>query len=456
MSPTTNRTFSTSPQPKIARQTASATPKKSPRTVHIDVYCTGSEAEDTSATSSKSTSPSIDSSCGNNNFDDESNSTPQTVLETKFNHNRITDKNELPRRIVNQLIEKQQKSIISPAKLRQFLIDNSTSKDEINESKQILFRKHMGESDLSQQMTANPTENNSTKNRFAIQKDVSEDGLSSNYPNSSRSTVRDMTSSSISSALASSSAIYEELSWKENDTNGSGYQYGADSISTAPSDSLEYEHSTDRNRFLQIEHQWNQQTAKGWRSMGKERRFMLQQRKMIDFMHENEIQMLERTEDDDNSDNGRVLMAFEREASQEQASHAIYNNVTGMPKKQCCRAGGIQQTDTSFSDTTAGKHKKTLFTPSYSPSSQASSIRTTNTTSTMNDNPWKRAQKFGDIVMMTRGKNGRHFGPAKNPDCQCDHCRYWAAEREQFRNRALSMGDVPYNRSGFWLRRQQH
>lgn len=441
---------------------ASTVPKKSPRTVHIDVYCTGSEAEDTSATSSQSTSPSIDSSCGNNNFDEESNSTPQTVLETKFHHNRITDKNELPRRIANQFIEKQQKSIISPAKLRQFLIENATSKDEINESKQILFRKHMGESDLTRHM-ANPTRISSTKNRFAIQKDGSEDGLSSNYPNSSRSTVRDLTSSSISSALASSSAVYEDLdSWKENDNNGSGYHYGADSISTAPSDSFEYENVTDRTHILQMEQLWNQQTAKGWRSMGKERRFMLQQRKMIDFMHENEKQMMERTEDDDNSDNGRVVKAIETEASKEpQLCHAIYNNVSGQPKKQCCGpsdmlVGSIQLTDASFAESTPGKHKKILFTPSYSPSSQASSILTTNTASTVNGNPWKRAQKFGDIVMLARGKNGRHFGPAKNPDCQCDHCRHWAAEREQFRNRALSMGDVPYNRSGFWLRRQQH
>lgn len=440
---------------------SSNVPKKSPRTVHIDVYCTGSEADDSSATSSQSTSPSINSSCGNNNFDEESNSTPQTVLETKFNHNRITDKNELPRRIANQFIEKHQKSIISPAKLRQFLIENATSKDEINESKQILFRKHMGESDLTRH-TANPTKLSSTKNRFAIQKDGSEDGLSSNYPNSSRSTVRDLTSSSISSALASSSAVYEDLeSWKENDTNGSGYHYGADSISTAPSDSFEYENSIDRTRILQMEQLWNQQTAKGWRSMGKERRFMLQQRKMIDFMHENEKQMMERTEDDDNSDNGRTVQAIETEASkQPQVCHAIYNNVTGLPKKQCCRpsddvlVGGIQLTDASFAE--PGKHKKILFTPSYSPSSQASSNLTANTTSTINGNPWKRAQKFGDIVLATRGKNGRHFGPAKNPDCQCDHCRHWAAEREQFRNRALSMGDVPYNRSGFWLRRQQH
>lgn len=438
-------------------------PKKSPRTVHIDVYCTGSEAEDTSATSSQSTSPSVDSSCGNNNFDDESNSTPQTVLETKFNHNRITDKNELPRRIANQFLEKQQKSIISPAKLRQFLIENATSKDEINESKQILFRKHMGESDLTRH-TENPTKISSTKNRFAIQKDGSEDGLSSNYPNSSRSTVRDMTSSSISSALASSSAVYEDLeSWKENDTNGSGYQYGADSISTAaPSDSLEYENATDYGRILQMEQLWNQQAAKGWRSMGKERRFMLQQRKMIDFMHENEKQMMERTEDDDNSDNGRVMMAMETEPLKEpQVCHAIYNNVTGQPNKQCCRpsdivVGDIQLTDSSIAEPSPGRHKKILFTPSYSPSSQASSILTANATSAINNNPWKRAQKFGDIVMLSRGKNGRHFGPAKNPDCQCDHCRHWAAEREQFRNRALSMGDVPYNRSGFWLRRQQH
>lgn len=401
--------------------------KKSPRTVHIDVYCTGSEAEDSS--SSEASPPS---SIDNNIFDDESNSTPQTVLDAtqmNFRHSRVTNKNDFPRRIANQILDNQQ---ISPGKLRQYLIENSTSKDEITESKQMLFSKHMGGADVQSQ--SRPTKFNFNKTRFRNKE--SDDGLSSNYPNSSRSTVRDITCSSISSAMASSSAIYDDYEWKETD---SIYQQPS-GTSLAASDSFEYENAADRARIRQMEQQWQGQTGKGWRSPEKERRFLLQQRKMIEFMHQNEKQMMEKTEDElsDNVENVRCPVKPPRTF--------IYNNITKIPKQCCANEREV---------TVEEKHKKILFTPRYSPSSQASTVEQTPNLSIgqINDH-WSRARKFGALNSATR-KTGRHFGPAKNPDCQCDHCRRWMAEREQCRGRALSLGDEPYNRSIFWLSRHQ-
>lgn len=68
--------------------------KKPPRTVHIDVYCTGSDGEgDTSS----------DSSMYDNRIEDESVSTPQTVFESqemRLQHTRVRpSRSDLPRRL---------------------------------------------------------------------------------------------------------------------------------------------------------------------------------------------------------------------------------------------------------------------------------------------------------------------------------------------------------------------
>lgn len=55
--------------------------------------------------------------------------------------------------------------------------------------------------------------------------------------------------------------------------------------------------------------------------------------------------------------------------------------------------------------------------------------------------PRSIARKFGTVVNVMK-KPGHHVGPAKNPDCLCDHCQsYW--ESVGGRNRTRSMGDPP-------------
>jgi hypothetical protein len=70
--------------------------KKPPRTVHIDVYCTGSDAD----TSSNSSSPNI--------VDNLSNLIAQhaTLVDTEdmfLHHRKVVSKSELPRKIKGNL-----------------------------------------------------------------------------------------------------------------------------------------------------------------------------------------------------------------------------------------------------------------------------------------------------------------------------------------------------------------
>lgn len=411
--------------------------KKSPRTVHIDVYCTGSDAEDSSAEDDS------EASYVHRIIEEESNSTPQTVYNSnqmKLNH-RIADKNELPRRLANQLYERPR--MPSPIQQRNNTLAKSSSKDEISESKQLLFNKHIGDQTTKQ----NKFTMGSNRNRFTYRRDQSEDCLSSNYPNSSRSTMRDMTCSSISSGvLASSNSVNDYLetsSWKETDCDTSYREPGKNGESEA------------NEKLQDINDIWLQ--SRKWRSPEKERRFLLQQKRMLDYMHQNE-RFIEEKRGYMNNDSPRFVPEKENIKSSTpvpQLKRVCCGQVVTTPFQQPQAQtitqpsvhklvlSPVQSTDPQPA---AEKHKRVLFTPSYSPSSQASS-----TVDSANEH-WARARKFGAVVGAMR-KTGHHFGPAKNPDCQCEHCRRWVAERDQFRSRTLSVGDEPYNRSLFWLKR---
>jgi hypothetical protein len=84
------------PSPAVSNlspKSASKDRKKPPRTVHIDVYCTGSEVE--TSNSSNSSSPNI--------AEDLANLMSQmTVMESDdmlLKHRRVTSKAELPRKL---------------------------------------------------------------------------------------------------------------------------------------------------------------------------------------------------------------------------------------------------------------------------------------------------------------------------------------------------------------------
>lgn len=406
--------------------------KKSPRTVHIDVYCTGSDAEDSSAEDDSEAS-----SYNNRVIDEESNSTPQTVYKSDQMklHHRIADKNELPRRFANQLFDKS--NTPSPIQQRKHSLTKSSSKDEISESKQMLFNRHIGAQASKQQAKFTMGSN---RNRFVYRRDLSDEYQSSIYPDSSRSTMFDMTCSSISSGvLASSNSVNDYLdssSWKDTDCESSNR------------DTDQWK-SGELNEFLS--------ESRKWRSPEKERRFLLQQKKMIEYMHQNERFIEERRQH---------LRSESVRRSTEKENRAKALSPLPTAQRVCCGKSvneeptdykqnsvqrlAVSSVQSNDSHSISERHKRVLFTPSYSPSSQTSSVQ-----STILDNAnehWARARKFGAVVGAMR-KTGHHFGPAKNPDCQCEHCRRWVAERDQFRSRTLSVGDEPYNRSSFWLKR---
>lgn len=357
----------------------------------------------------------------------ESNSTPQTVYDSnqlKLHHTRVNDGQNLPRRIVatNQHEFLQSTSY---SNLRDYLLAQCDSRDEVNESKQMLFEKHVGGiTDVRNANFSKPTQRfNNSRNRFHLHREQSDDCISSNYPNSSHSTVRDLTCSSISSMMAASStAVPDDLesSWKETDMENS-----TKGSSICPSDTFDYENRGDRWRIRQMDDAWKDK-EKRWKMFSSS------------IMHDS----IEEKETPDDSireyvDNVDTQPEFNAQSQQTDEVFAADEMVDVKQRPMFGRGKSMELPvkyikeriarpatfwiKNNFEPNTVKRKSTPVMIPGYTREHLL------------------RAQKFGAVIETIR-KPGHHVGPAKNPDCQCEYCRRWFAERgDHFRERASSL-----------------
>ncbi|XP_055707643.1 uncharacterized protein LOC129804407 isoform X2 [Phlebotomus papatasi] len=446
--------------------------KKPPRTVHIDVYCTASDGENSSTSSSSVSSANRDPV-----EDVESNSTPQTVYESqqmKLMHKRA-GKFDMPRRMGGSRSglessgsgTKLNLASLSRENVRQ-LSSKSSIADEINESKQMLFDKHLGGSSSGSRMSLL---------RQRLIKDTSDDCLSSNYPNSSYSTFRDMTVSSISSAQASSSALFEDImetSWKESDLEASMSTHPPHASSVAQSsDSFEYDNANDRNRIKQMEELWQRKstsTDKVWNSPQAERKFLMQQQRMNEFMKQKEqgekMKLVLGVLETDDSEHSGNISESERSYTPLVAKNLCPNVMVGMgmsvkEPSPASTAKTVQSTIPEDQQRREASEPKDLWPGLKKPpptflnftrDSESASSSLVSHLSGYTHEYLAKARKFGAVVGALR-KPGHHVGPAKNPECQCEHCRRWMAERDKGRGRSTSISEIPLTFEGFRTRR---
>ncbi|XP_044734065.1 dentin sialophosphoprotein isoform X2 [Chrysoperla carnea] len=226
-------------------------PERKPRTVHIDVYCTGSDADS-------------DSSDSSNSDKEISASTPQTVYENnelRIHHKRIVDNTVLPF-----------------AYLKQNKLIKSTPETNLSS---------FASSEMSKRSSL-----------FS----ENEDGISSLYPSqkSSYSTINDFDSSASNipqtwSSMSTSSCTlpdYESMStsWKDTTSDFESLFHNratpitpmsttdAASTSILPSDSFEYTDSTDKLRIKKMEELWAQGKTRKTNSKIEPKLTMQQQR----------------------------------------------------------------------------------------------------------------------------------------------------------------------------------
>lgn len=409
--------------------------KKPPRTVHIDVYCTGSEID--TSNSSNSSSPNI--------VDDFANLMGQaTVIETDdmlLKHKRVAGKSELPRKLANgkkatniQLTTQfdtmfpETKSEVQPAEnadplfdFTRVLMQNSANeKDEVNESKQMLFKKFLGDQRQIQKF-------NELRSLLHFRRDASDDAISSNYANSSYSTVRDLTSSSIGSAVAHSpSTVYEdsESTWKDLDV-----AIKAGNFMTPVGSLKQWDKSEELLKMRQFERLWSCENE-------PVRDLMTQHKLMENFMFTNKQRL-----DSDHSGN----------FSESDHSFIKSNEL-----------GNIS--DSSPSTVISYSYKKTKTEPipvlNETPEIKTQDVRSMSPSlksGNYSQDHLALANKFGSVIKTMR-KPGHHIGPVRNPACFCETCKRWVLEREQVqcRGRAFSFGDTPITKSSFWKRNNRH
>lgn len=431
-----------------------------PRTVHIDVYCTGSEDADASCSSD----------------DSDSFSSPQTVFESdklKVVHTHI-DKDKLPAGYPSRQHLERQDKVARVASRR-------------SES----FKYEMTRTAEEQQVARGYD---------------SDDGLSSHYPSqiSSYSTLRGATDTSVpqsevtssasrnpsSSTISSSSmALSDEYdsaaatSWKDTVTDLDSLVQS--SLSLAQSDSFEYADVADRLRIREKEKAWADDGGDGdgsktWRSPHVERKHLLQQQKFKEFLEKRLGKMAlpvwkaEVTEDSDDDDDETgdawsfcgpqthlspqsAGKALKREDTVKRvpsgrgkgemrsvtpAKGAVTAKASCLPKPSALDLGSLSDSGPHrfMCRTSIGPFGERMPTP---PPSKV----TTSVTSPFTDIPGKRtdqlskAEKFGTIIGTFR-KPGHHVGPSKNPDCACEHCRKYY-EDSGYRTRTRSVGDMP-------------
>uniref|UniRef100_A0A182QFD5 protein kinase C n=1 Tax=Anopheles farauti TaxID=69004 RepID=A0A182QFD5_9DIPT len=455
-----------SQQSNSVRDTSAA--KKKPRTVHIDVYCTGSDAESgsecgsccsfhdeakslpSSGTSSASSSHSSVSSgsrfdtshmmelkAATHPINDPTHPTVYESEEMRVRHKRA-GKHEVPRRLMQQTNDQNTLSTIGSLKrtgsARHGRIRRNTTTDEITESKKLLFSKHLGEA---------PKPEEQIQEAFSkyFRRDVSDDAISSNYALSAdRSTRRDITGSSLSSAFACG-GFYENDEDRETPSrlNRSG-------TTATQSDSFEYDNSEDRYRIHEMERVWKQQH---WKSPSVERRLLQ--------LHNPQVSQsaCQSPDSDHNLTESDHSFVYD-EAPHAQASNPSLNEysdsspstvksasqrVTGAPTS---RAVFLQQ-QAVLAATLHQKHRE--FSPVEGYTDEYLAI----------------ARRFGSLITGRR-KPGTHMGPVRNPECPCEHCRRWVLERDGngisgsvLRERALSVDAATVTPNGIVdMRRQFH
>ncbi|XP_044270962.1 uncharacterized protein LOC123015327 [Tribolium madens] len=370
---------------------------KKPRTVHIDVYCTGTEMESDSSSTESETA-----------------STPQTVFESekvRITHKRA-DETQMP-----------------------FNVRKSRSRSKEKEVKRV------EESDDDGASTAYPSKLSSYSTIRDFESSISSVPQSWTPYSMSSCTVPDDydsiantswkdTFSDIDSLIHSRSSIAQTESldfvprklFEKNQSIDETPEILAtpSQESLQPSDSFEYANSEDRLRIKKMEEFWKNKTySRQWKSPHVERRYLLQQKKIKEYLEkrlsDRNLTKESDSEGSDGSEKGWTIVKEKTELA---------------PK--------ISDISCKSPSVLAIQQKLTMDPTLRAPFTIVPGIYT---------NQRAIAKKFGSIIPVVR-KPGHHIGPVKNPDCLCEHCqRHFASVGH--RGRTRSMGDPPSFNIGY-------
>ncbi|XP_056636171.1 uncharacterized protein LOC130444870 [Diorhabda sublineata] len=381
---------------------------KKPRTIHIDVYCTGTEIEsDSSSSSTSSRSKTV--------------STPQTVFESKnmcITHKNADDK------IIPYRLRKSNSDVRKSA--YQLTKTNSTSMEkedsDIEDTSSTAYPSKMSSySTIGHSLSSVSSFPNSIT-PFTMSSCTVPDYESSIGNTSWKDTFSDLDSLLHSrSSIPQNDSLYfvpqrieEESCSKEESSKISGV---TDSVNLHLSDSFDYADSEDKLRIKRMERMWKHRTQQGINSESKNK-LLQQQENLQEIVNKRLSRMnISKSKDSDSdasdkSEKGWTIL-------KETASSNPKENTSQSPLHKSPSAVIIQERLSL--DPSLGS-PFTIYPGQYT-------------------EPRFIAKKFGSVVTVFK-KPGHHIGPAKNPNCSCEHCRRYF-ENSNFRNRTCSLGDTP-------------
>lgn len=280
--------------------------------------------------------------------------------------------------------------------------NTANEKEEVNESKQMLFKKYLGDQRQIRKF-------NELRSLMTFRRDISDDAISSNYANSSYSTVRDLTLSSVGSGVPTSPFEDPEETWRDLD----GAIKAGNFVTPARSFD-EWDKGNEMRKMRQFERLWN-------RDEDPARDLLSQQKLMENFMFVNHNR-------GDSENSGNI--------SESDPAFQMGNISDSSPP-----------TVVSFSN--RRKRQESPEKPIEEIRSMSSSLRS----GTYSKDHLALTKRFGSVIKTMR-KPGHHVGPVRNPSCLCETCKRWLLERDQVhsRERAFSFGDTPIMKSSFWRR----
>ncbi|XP_022916560.1 uncharacterized protein [Onthophagus taurus] len=373
--------------------------EKKPRTVHIDVYCTGTELESSSSCSDSETNKTT--------------SSPQTVFESekfRLTHKRVD--NDLP-----------------------FTLRKNESKDSKISTDSLKKSAGKEESDNDGDSTAYPSQRSSYSNIKDFRSSLSSVPPSwstmsmSSYAlpddDSVANTSWKDTYSDLGSLLESRSSLAQtesldfvprKLIQRESideapEITGRG--------SLQPSDSFEYANSEDKARIKQMERMWGNDAPN---SAQIQKKHLVQQKKLQEYMDKrmSSNQSIPKWRQSKDSDSGTDSDEKGWDVDPKKVAETVVK----------CAEKKIQSDPSRTPSILAIKQKLSLDPTLSSPFTMFPGVYTDQRTV---------ARRFGNIVNVFK-KPGHHIGPAKNPDCMCDHCRQYF-QTYAMRGRARSWGD---------------
>ncbi|XP_014482443.1 PREDICTED: mucin-19 isoform X2 [Dinoponera quadriceps] len=352
--------------------------KRKSRTVHIDVYCTGSD-DDLSVTDTSS---------------DDERSTPMTVFENedvRITHTQAT--NNLPRGF----------------------------EDENAFLKRTAERRCASFRNAPMRMPS-----------LASSKGYdSDEVLSSLYPSrfSSYTALRDLDSAPWSAASSSTAVSCDSATMTSSKDTDIESLLNSTSALT-PCESFEYANSTDRERIRRMDLGADREKSKTWRSPQIERRQLLRNKKMKEYFEKHEIAWSSADSAEESDESGPVGWSGSRAAKQAVARRSA------APEEEGPRATRDHAPPHSVLRDRIGPFgsKSPSPLPSTIPSRVTSPFTTPHGERTEHI---AKASVFGAVISAFR-KPGHHIGPAKNPSCLCEHCRRFFEEEAKGRSSSLS------------------